>query len=249
MLIYERSLHESVAVAHDGVAGKVRDVLFDDVTWVVRHVVVRTGSRFAGRTVVVSPAVLTLPGWFPDRVALDLDREQVGRGPGIDSAKPVSVQEGMRLHGREGAMAGFMYDGFAGALMVPTASAERELAESPESRPAGIDPHLRSAEAVRGYRVRLPFGETLGHVEDFIVDTTGWNITHIVIASGGWPRTLRIMIPAGSVGNIFWEEKVIEMRLPPDASRTGVTRATRPPGNRTRSRQKRSVSPPGKRRT
>ena len=44
--------------ATDGVIGHVRNFYFDDEAWVIRYLVVDTGSRYANRKVLISPFAL-----------------------------------------------------------------------------------------------------------------------------------------------------------------------------------------------
>jgi hypothetical protein len=213
MLIYEGSLRGLTAVAHDRVVGNVHSFLFDDKSWDVRHVAVRTGPWFFGRIVVIPSATLTIPEWCLDRLAVDLEREEVDSGPDIDSAPPVSRQEEIRIQQQQGSTFGVPLDGFNAALMVPTATAERDLAESSETILAGCDPHLRSTRGVRGYQVRLRSGEALGRAEDFLLDTVRWKISHIVIRWKGWPRPRRLVVRSSAAENISWHEHTIGTRL------------------------------------
>jgi hypothetical protein len=228
MLIYEGSLRGLTAVAHKNIAGKVHSLLFDDRSWDVQHVAVRTGLWPLGRIVVIPSATLTIPDWCLDRLAVDLEQDQVDSGLDIDSAPPVSRQEEIRIQQQQGSTFGVPLDGFSAALMVPTATAERDLAESSETILAGCDPHLRSTRGVRGYRVRLRSGETLGRAEDFLLDTARWKISHIVIRWKGWPHPRRFVVRSSAVETISWHEQTIDTRLSsrahPKRSRTPIAR-------------------------
>ena len=51
-----RRLGGGAVLAPDGNVGVVRDFYFDDDTWTVRYVVVKTGKWLHGRLVVSAPA-------------------------------------------------------------------------------------------------------------------------------------------------------------------------------------------------
>jgi len=55
MLQHIKELYGDKLAALDGEIGRVRDVYFDDKTWVIRYVVADTGSWLTGRLVLLSP--------------------------------------------------------------------------------------------------------------------------------------------------------------------------------------------------
>jgi len=55
--------HYSIG-ATDGDIGQVKDFYFDDDAWVVRYLVVDTGTWLTGRRVLVSPISLREPDWI-----------------------------------------------------------------------------------------------------------------------------------------------------------------------------------------
>ena len=48
-------MHRFEVVATDGRSGAVDDVYFDDLSWMVRYIVVDTGRWVSGRRVLISP--------------------------------------------------------------------------------------------------------------------------------------------------------------------------------------------------
>lgn len=49
--------------ATDGAIGKVEDFYFDDETWVIRYLVVDTGTWLSSRNVLISPISIGTPDW------------------------------------------------------------------------------------------------------------------------------------------------------------------------------------------
>src|ERR1700743_1459698 len=78
--------------ATDGVLGKVEDFYFDDATWTIRYLVVKTGSWLTGRTVLISRNALVQHSWESGIFPVNLTKEQVRHSPDVDTAKPVSRQ-------------------------------------------------------------------------------------------------------------------------------------------------------------
>jgi len=82
--------------ANDGLIGHVRDFFFDDESWVVRYVVVDTGSWLSERKVLISPISIGRVESEKKRLQVFLDREQIKNSPDIDSDMPVSRQHEIR---------------------------------------------------------------------------------------------------------------------------------------------------------
>ena len=58
MLRHESKINGYAIHASDGLIGTVSDFLFDDATWLVRWLVIDTGSWLAGREVLLPPSAL-----------------------------------------------------------------------------------------------------------------------------------------------------------------------------------------------
>ena len=84
--------------ATDGAVGHVKDFYFDDDAWVVRYVVVETGSWLASRKVLISPIAIGKPDWVQRLLPIALTKEQVRGSPDIDTDKPVSRQHEADYH-------------------------------------------------------------------------------------------------------------------------------------------------------
>lgn len=82
--------------ATDGIIGQVKDLYFDDATWVVRYFVMDTGGWVLTRNVLISPIALGEPDWSAKVLPGSITREQVRNSPDIDTDLPVSRQHEMR---------------------------------------------------------------------------------------------------------------------------------------------------------
>ncbi len=83
--------------AKDGEIGKVEDFYFDDQTWAVRYLVVRTGGWLSGRKVLISPTVVIGNSWDLGLFPVSITKEQVRDSPDINTDKPVSRQHEAEL--------------------------------------------------------------------------------------------------------------------------------------------------------
>ena len=76
--------------AVDGQAGTLYDVLFDDQTWRVRHLVVSTERWFHGRQVLIAPEVVAQTDWPGQRMSVRLTKQQVMQSPRAETDLPVA---------------------------------------------------------------------------------------------------------------------------------------------------------------
>jgi hypothetical protein len=72
--------------ATDGEIGHVDDFLIDENGWSVRYLVVDTSNWIGGRSVLVSPTVVTSVDWGADRIQVSLTRGQIKESRAVDSA-------------------------------------------------------------------------------------------------------------------------------------------------------------------
>lgn len=97
MLRSSSDLDDCIIHALDGPIGHVKDIYFDDNAWVIRYLIVDTGSWLSSRQVLISPMALAQSNW-PDRsLCVSITKERVRHSPSIDTDKPVSRQHDPHL--------------------------------------------------------------------------------------------------------------------------------------------------------
>ena len=188
--------------ATDGAIGHVKDFYFDDQAWTIRYFVVDTGGWLSSRKVLISPMSLAHPDWAAGILPASITREQVKNSPDIDTDKPVSRQHEADYLGYYGYPYYWGGSGIWGAHpypglermglgdLVSTPSAVRHeqdagQAQTTTARHAHDDPHLRSCEAVAGYRIEATDGE-IGHLQGLLVDDDTWTIRYLIVDAGTW---------------------------------------------------------------
>jgi uncharacterized protein YrrD len=72
--------------ATDGGIGHVADLLVDDASWTIRHLVVDTRNWLPGRKVLVGPDRLRWVDWAGRQIGLDLSRREVETSPDYEPA-------------------------------------------------------------------------------------------------------------------------------------------------------------------
>jgi len=77
--------------ATDGQMGTTHDLYFDDTTWMVRHLVVDTGTWLPGKKVPVSPLWAERILWGKREVHMDLIQAAIAATPEFDPSAPVNL--------------------------------------------------------------------------------------------------------------------------------------------------------------
>jgi len=76
--------------ATDGDIGKITDCYFEDDNWVVRYLVIDTGSWLSGRKVAISPISVGRLDLDSNLVHLNIERARVKGSPEWDIVRPIS---------------------------------------------------------------------------------------------------------------------------------------------------------------
>lgn len=201
----------------DGHVGRVKDVYFDDRSFVIRYLVADTGSWLTGRQVLISPhAVGTLNETGPI-LPVRLTRKQIEDSPSVDLHKPVSRQyeeEYHRYYGWPYYWQGAALWGMSGFPVLEQASTPFPSHEAtPAGSPSGdADAHLRSAQAVNGYHIKARDG-LIGHICDFMMDGRSWAIGQLVVKTGHRFSGKELEIPVSTVERISWDESTVFIGL------------------------------------
>lgn len=199
--------------ATDGDIGHIKDFYFDDQNWAVRYVVVDTGWWLSGRLVLISPHVFTNFDLDGVRRGVNLTRKQIENSPDFDSEKPVSRQYEDDYYRYYGWPTYWQGDGLWGTGAFPIVAPPLEerpdasAGEATSSDERG-DAHLRSTQALNGYRIQTDEG-AIGHVIDFIFDHKTWAICHLVVETGHWFSGKEIVISPKQIVRISYEESKV----------------------------------------
>ena len=90
MLWDASSINGYAIEASDGRLGSVSDLLFEDVGWDIRWLVVDTGNWLSGRKVLLPLSALGQPDPALRQFPVKLNMQQVKDSPDIDTDMPVS---------------------------------------------------------------------------------------------------------------------------------------------------------------
>ena len=213
--------------ATDGDIGTVKDFYFDDDRWVVRYLVVETGTWLSSRKVLISPVSLGVPDHGQKVVPVSITCEQVKNSPDIDTDKPVSRQHEADYLGYYGYPVYWDSIGIWGAggvpgLMMPGADlapggaavleADRAIAAEQADRHRNDDPHLRSCKSVTGYHIKAQDGE-VGHLQGFLADDESWQIRYLVVDTSNWWGGHQVLVAPPWIQEVSWAEHVVAVNM------------------------------------
>jgi hypothetical protein len=209
MLITAKDIIDCKVIADDGTCGKVCDILFDDSTWSVRYLVLRTVSA-EGHVDLLLPVETTY--------RIDSAARMIRyRGPAgnIKSLKPLDldppVSRQQQLTRKAIKLFTPFYDfGQAWGAFSMSAISEWYLSNLCKAVDQKInyeeskyDPHLRSGREIIGYRVHAPNGAA-GHVADIVLDDLNHMINSMIIGAHRFWTHSSIILPVQHVGEICW---------------------------------------------
>jgi sporulation protein YlmC with PRC-barrel domain len=226
MLRTVNDLQGYAILATDGGIGEVTDLFFDDEDWVIRYLVVDTGTWLAGRRVLISPVAIGHPDWMAQQLPVSITKDQVKHSPGFDTQKPVSRQHETEYLGYYGYP---LYWGGAGLWgmgaypggITTEHAVQREMQARwrAESSPHNADDsHLRSSTAVTGYHIHATDGE-IGHVENMLLDDRTWAIRYLVVNTSNWWGGHHVLVAPQWIQRVSWSDATVSVDLTRQAVR------------------------------
>ncbi|MBU1295340.1 MAG: PRC-barrel domain-containing protein [Gammaproteobacteria bacterium] len=235
MLRSMNDLEKYTIAASDGHVGMVKDVLFDDLTWVVRYFVVETGLWLMHRKVLISPISIQKPNRWEHILPVLITTDQVKNSPKIDTDQPVSRQHEMdylgfygypNYWGGTGLWAGgmypyLMYPGYIDSLngdeeihkaeVAHQAVYDAENQENQENH-QNKDPNLRSCQAIIDYHVHAKDGD-IGHIAEILVEENTWAVRYLVINTSNWWGGHQVLISPEWIKDIDWLDESLTIDL------------------------------------
>ena len=208
----------------DGEIGTVDQLYFDDESWAVRYLTVKTGSWLQDREVLISPFSVTNVDWPAKRLDVALTKAQVKNSPNINTDKPVSRQheaEYLGYYGYPNYWGGtFLWGpGYYPSGLAAEIAASRQTQALERIQKESTDSHLRSTGAVTGYHIEAMDGE-IGHVAGFFMDDETWAIRYIEVATRNWWPGKKVLFSPAWIQKVSWENSKVDVGLYRDAIQT-----------------------------
>ena len=215
MHLYISNLLGSGVTATDGEVGIVQDFYFDDQSWIIRYLIVKTGDWLSGRKVLLSPLSLVNEPGKPGSFLVNLTKEQIRKSPDIDTEKPVYRQQEIELSdyypGLDYWGAGHYKGGKANASIVFDRQIIKKAFDK-DNNP-GVDLHLQSILHMTEYHIHAMDGE-IGHAKDFIIDDGTWKLEYLVVETHHLFRDKQVLVPVGDISKEQWSNAEIYVNIP-----------------------------------
>ncbi len=208
--------------AKDGEIGTVKDFYFDDETWTIRYLIVKTGA-WLSREVLIAPEAVIDHNWEDGTFSVGITKEQIRESPDIDTDKPVSRQQEAELakyYPWQSYWGTGFYPGGVWGNIEPTPSFDpRLIREIDRKENSHEDRHLRSSKAVTGYHIHAEDGD-VGHVANFIFDDQTWQIAYLLVDTHNWIGGKKVLVAVKHVQHVEWENSKIDVDLTKDTIKT-----------------------------
>lgn len=204
--------------ASDGDIGLTKDFYFDDKQWVIRYLVVETGSWLFSKKILLSPISIKELNQEEKTLTVSISRAKVKNSPDIDSEKPVSRQYEIEYMGYYGyphywgnsslwgsyPSPNMMSPGYYSVAPQPDNFNEPDMfANDNAALPGDNDHHLRSSDAVTGYHLDAKDGE-LGHLQGMLIDVDTWAIRYLIINTSNWWLGHLVLIAPKWIKEVSW---------------------------------------------
>ena len=189
--LFGYNLHES-----DSLLGTVYDLYFDDKRRNVRHVVAELGNIFRKRKVLIAGNLLGMVDPVTHMLFIHQSGEELGHDPSSDADKPVHQQ--FQDQAKEYYQWVAHWTPFSGA---PIPKWEFVFTG---------DSHLRSVRHLLGYTLKA-HGETVGEVEDFLVDTDQWIVPHFLVRRAPALGGKVAAFPIDHIQDYDWENRTLTL--------------------------------------
>jgi len=201
--------------AKDADFGSVRDLYFDDTSWIVRFLVASTGPWLFGREVLIPSRLLGVPDLRRRTWPVDLSREEVEDAAGAETNPPVSEQL-PRID--FAALSPYLVappdGGYSPVVAEQFLAMEARRHGTVEER-SDHDPNLRSMSEVLGYSIAATDGE-IGEVDDCLVHPEDWRLQYLIVDTGGWLTARLVVIPCDWVTDVSWADRQVAVAVSKD---------------------------------
>jgi hypothetical protein len=221
-------LHDYTIDAADGTIGHLKDLYLDDEAWVVRYLVVETGSWLASKKVLISPIAIGVPDWTQRLLPVSITKDQVRNSPDVDTQKPVTRQHervyasyygypdywgGMGYWGG-GMDPGMMLSSYGGTDAAQAIQQQTEAASARADIRAdeAADPHLRSCAAITGYHLHASDGE-IGHVSGMLIDEETWAVRYLIVDTSNWWLGHQLLVASSWIEGVSWDDETVSVNL------------------------------------
>jgi sporulation protein YlmC with PRC-barrel domain len=202
---------------NDGKEGKIKDFLFDEDNWTIRYLEADFGSFFKDKRVILPIDAIIHPNWENNQIMLNISKEQIEFSPTPEDVPTITREYEQRLYEYYG------YPMYWGTGYVPPMPSGAYYPARPLNVPRNrqlsedaMDSSLRSFKDIEGYNIRA-VDDTLGHVEDLIVDEADWQLVYLIVDTSNWlPWSKKVMLAIDWMEEISYVDREVRVNLDTD---------------------------------
>lgn len=199
--------------ASGGRVGTVQDLLFVDLNWVIRWLVVNPGDN-TDHKILLPVSTLGVPDVSLRQFPVNLTPQQVRNSPDVETDFPVSRQIEEALYDFYGWASYWRNSGslLSNSVVKPFVIPLQILEQTPAAALSGGDPNLRSVAVVAQYNIHALDGN-IGHIDDFFVLDENWFICYIIVDTKNWRPGEKVSVSPDAMQEINWEEKTFYLSI------------------------------------
>lgn len=195
--------------AFDRRIGMVDDILIDDLSWLVRYLVVSIEGTLPTRKVLISPAVVEGPDLDQRLIAVGLVSQQVVDSPPLDSNGPISRRYEQALVDYYGWPIYWLGRIDHGS---PQKMERMETDTSSKMIRDDLPSNLRSAAELCGYWIDGSDGFA-GYMKDLIIHMDKWSVEFATAdPSSSLPKE-KFMFSCSRIDNVDWTAQRVDVDL------------------------------------
>lgn len=201
----------------DDELGKIKDFYFDQDYFILRYLVVDTGSWLKSRKTLISTAALENIDYQTKKLRVNLNTEALKDAPSLKKNKPVSqIKEQNLAEYFNWPM--YWVPPYSNSPGVSTDNVMRGkipsfnnlTEEEKEIKSREQESNLRSFDEIKGYHIKAKDKE-FGNLEDLFVDEENWLIRYLLIDTCNFLPCKNVLLSPEWIKNINWREKNISI--------------------------------------
>jgi hypothetical protein len=210
MLSLLRNLTGGKVLVGNQTIGAVGDLFFDNRDWTVRFILLRVGSWFRQKSILITPDQINSIEWMKTGAFITVNQDVIEKNPRIDQDRFALYQWPYYWTG-------------AGVLGIASTSDISKWGITPDSK-FKLIPKRSSLEKRKAINIQSVNGTLdyhiktrdtdVGYLEDFIVSDEDWKIRYLVVDTQLLLPERLILLSSEWVQSISWDHLIVHFDIP-----------------------------------
>ncbi len=198
----------------DGPLGTLAGLMYDETDWTIRWLFVDTGTWLSGRRVALPISAAGQPDPKAPHLPVNLTMKQVEDSPDVDVSHPFSQEAETLVSLHYGLpsvrdrVEWLRHVGRTPELIAPVTL--RALPTEAPAESESRDNHVHGISEITGNSIEATDGD-IGHAEDFLIDTTLWQVRYLVVDTSNWWSGQKLLVSPLSIDWIDWARSIIHL--------------------------------------